>query len=296
MLVSIILINYKALDHTLECLESLEKIQKKNFSIKILVVDNNSQDNSADTLKKIKEITLIQNKKNLGFSGGNNVAIKKASEFNSDFILILNNDTLLHPDFLISLITADCDIVSPKIYFAPGFEFHKKRYKESQIGKIIWYAGGKIDWQNILGMHIGVDEVDTGQFSKPHETDFATGACMLIKRKVFEKIGFFDEKYFLYLEDMDLCFRAAQANFEVYFEPRAIIWHKNAASAGGSGSKLQDYYITRNRLLFAFKFAKPRTKIALLKHVASKVNDPIKRKAFIDFITGKFGKSSINFE
>lgn len=292
MKTSIIILNYKGLRETLECLDSIRKIRSKNFEV--IVIDNNSQDGSKEALSKIEDITFIANKKNLGYSGGNNVGIKHALSSGAENVIILNNDTIVKVDFLKNFQKhiKKSDILSPKIYFFPGYEFHKKRYKQSEVGKVIWYAGGKIDWQNVLGNHIGVDEVDFGQFDKSKEIDYATGACMFVNRKVFEKIGFFDERYFLYLEDMDFCVRAKKAGFRIFFEPESVIWHKNASSAGGSGSELQDYYITRNRLLFAFKYAKLRTKLAVLRQVINQVDNKIKRKALIDFLFLKFGQKT----
>jgi len=295
MRVTIVVLNYKGLENTIACLDSLRKCEKDSHKTEFVVVDNNSDDGSFKALSKIKDIDLVENHKNLGYAGGNNTGIKKALGQNADAVLILNNDTIVDKTFLVNLIRGlDAgDIVSPKIYFAPGFEFHKSRYTKSQLGKVIWYAGGKIDWRNIIGKHIGVDDVDHSQFSKRKEVDLATGACMLVKKQVFEKIGFFDEKYFLYLEDMDFCVRAQKSGFKILFEPKAIIWHKNAGSAGGSGSNLQDYFITRNRLIFAFKYANLRTKLAVLKQTLSQINIPAKRKALVDFATFNFGKGSL---
>ena len=294
MKIAIVVLNYNGKENTLACINSIKKLNKSNYKVKLIVVDNASNDGSREALSKIKDITLVKNDKNLGYSGGNNIGIKHALSLGSEYILILNNDTIVEKSLIINLINSakKGDIVSPKIYFAKGFEFHKNRYKKEDLGKVIWYAGGKIDWQNVMGIHIGVDEIDHGQFSKRLEIDLATGACMLIKRQVFEKIGFFDEKYFLYLEDMDFCVRAKRAGFKIIFEPKAILWHKNASSGGGSGSGLQDYYISRNRLLFATKYAKARTKFAVFKQILSQINSPIKRKALIDFVTFNFGKGS----
>jgi len=291
--ISIVVLNYNGYKDTIECLESLNQLEKDNHEVEIIVVDNHSTDNSPKILSKIKGIKFIENTQNLGYSGGNNVGIRKGLEDRADYILILNNDTTVDSRLLVNLLSSPRvnDIICPKIYFSKGFEFHKKRYKENELGKVIWYVGAKIDWQNIIGVHRGVDEVDKGQFSKREQIDLATGACFLAKREVFEKIGFFDEKYFLYLEDMDFCVRAKRANFKIVFEPSAIIWHKNAGSSG-SGSDLQDYFITRNRLLFALKYAKLRTKIAVLRHVISQIANPTKRKAFFDFLVCNFGKGS----
>lgn len=292
--IAIIVLNYNGRKDTLECVQSLAKVKKDYFQVEIIVVDNGSGDDSAKALSKLDNIDLILNDQNLGYSGGNNVGIKKALSKNANFIFILNNDTLVDKNILVNLVHGASfgDIISPKIYFAGGFEFHKERYGNKDQGKVIWYAGGKIDWPNIIGRHLGVDEVDKGQFGKRREIDLATGAALFIKRQVFEKIGFFDEKYFLYLEDMDFCVRAKKAGFKIIFEPGAIVWHKNASSSGGSGSPLQDYYITRNRLLFALRHAPLKTKFALLRHILSQARDPIKRKALIDFLTLNLGKGS----
>lgn len=296
--VAIIILNYNGLQNTLECISSVKRLKKTNCQIKIIVIDNNSQDSSKKEFQRLAGITFIESTVNLGYSGGNNLGINDALRTNADFILILNNDVFIDKNAISYLIKAasEADIISPKIYFSKGFEFHKPRYKKDELGRIIWYAGGQIDWNNIIGKHIGVDEVDNGQYNHKKELDFATGAAILVKREVFEKIGLFDEKYFLYLEDMDFCVRAKRAGFKIIYEPEAVLWHKNAASAGGSGSKLQDYYITRNRLLFAYKFAKLKTKLAVLKQVFLDSSNSIKRHALIDFITYQLGKSKIKFD
>lgn len=296
MKIALIVLNYKGLEETLECLDSLRRCSKGNYSVEMVVVENGSNDGSYEALSKIKDIQLLANDKNLGFSGGMNRGIQYALSRNSDYIIILNNDTVADQDLFVNLAKAaqKADIVSPKIYFAPGFEFHKNRYQKKDLGKVIWYAGGFIDWQNIIGRHLGVDEVDRGQFSKSKEVDFATGACMLIKKEVFTKVGLLDDKYFLYLEDMDFCVRVKMAGFKIIFQPKAILWHKNAVTSGGSGSKLQDYYITRNRLLFALKYAKLKTKIAVLKQSILWSRDAIKRKALVDFLTCRFGEGKFN--
>lgn len=290
--IAIVVINYRGLENTLDCLDSLRQIEVGESVAEIVVVENGSTDGSLEALSGLKDIHLVTSFENLGFSGGANLGINYALKRNCDYIIILNNDTVVDKLAVQKLAGASRagDIISPKIYFAPGFEFHKTRYKKDQLGKVIWYAGGKIDWDNIIGTHVGVDEVDNGQFNRRRQIDLATGACMLVKRQVFEKIGLFDEKYFLYLEDMDFCVRALKANFKILFEPKSIIWHKNAGSTGGSGSRLQDYYITRNRLLFAAKYAKIRTKFAVLKQIIKSAGDQTKRQALLDFLTLRFGK------
>lgn len=290
MKVAAVVLNFNGIKNTLDCVKSLKQQTTEEMDFQIIVVDNCSHDDSVKTLKRIQGIKFIANDKNLGYSGGMNVGIKYALKNNFEKIILLNNDIYLDKEFLPNIISSAkrAAIVAPKIYFAKGHEFHKHKYKKQDSGKVIWFAGSRIDWQNIIGYHLGVDEVDRGQFDRSTEIDFASGACMLISKEVFRQIGFFDEKYFLYLEDMDFCFRAKLAGFKIIFAPKAVIWHKNAQSTGGSGSQIQDYYITRNRMLFAFKFAKLKTKIALVKQVLFQIKNKTKRQALIDFVTLNF--------
>lgn len=296
LVVNIIVINYNGLDNTLDCLESLRKLVKGQYSIDVLVVENGSTDGSTQALSRLRDIHLLISPRNLGFAGGANLGIREAIRRYADYVLILNNDTVVHPHLVKNLIVSRkyADIISPKIYFAPGFEFHKSRYKKADLGRVIWYAGGTIDWKNIIGVHFGVDQVDHGQFNRRLSIDLATGAAMFASRQVFDRIGLFDEKYFLYLEDMDFCTRAKRAGAKIFFEPSAILWHKNASSTGGSGSNIQDYYISRNRLLFAAKYASARTKLAVFRQIVAQINVPEKRKALFDFLTFRFGKGGIN--
>ncbi|OGL47210.1 MAG: hypothetical protein A2161_14515 [Candidatus Schekmanbacteria bacterium RBG_13_48_7] len=154
-------------------------------------------------------------------------------------------------------------LVSPKIYFAKGYEFYKKRYQKSDLGKIIWYAGGLVDWKNMYATHRGVDEVDYGQYARSCDTEFATGCCLLIKKKVIDTVGLFDRNYFLYFEDLDLSIRSKNMGFKVKYYPEVYLWHKNAASSDKPGSKIQVYYQTRNRLYFGYKYATLSTKKSL---------------------------------
>ena len=283
---------------TNECLESLEKIIKNNFELHIVVIDNASVKKFTAT-KKYNNFSLkiLLSEENLGFSGGQNLGIKYSLSKGADFIIILNNDTEVDENLinnLVNLFEGNIGIISPKIYFAKGYEFHKDRYKENEKGRVIWYAGAVIDWKNVIGKHIGVDEVDKGQFNSSMETEYATGCCMIVKKQVFEKIGLLNEKYFLYYEDADFSMRAKRNNFKILFAPTAFMWHKNAASAGGSGSPLQDYYITRNRLIFGFRYASLRTKLALFRESIKilQIGRDWQKIGVKDFYLKKFGKGS----
>lgn len=305
MKVAIIVLNYNTKDSLSECLSSISNLKKDRHEINVFVVDNASWDGSQEEIKnlkiKIKNLEFIQNNKNLGYAGGNNVGIKKALKDGADAVLILNPDTKVDGNLILELThtakrNVNVGILAPKIYFYPGFEFHKERYQKEEGGKIIWYAGGKINWANVLASHRGVDEVDYGQYEGVEETDFATGAAMFVKSEVFEKIGFFNEDYFLYLEDLEFCVRAQKAGFKILYVPKAIVWHKWAQAAKG-GSNLQDYFITRNRLLFGLKYAPTRSKVALVRQAVSFLFDgQSKRQAVFDFFTHRFGQGSFQIK
>lgn len=297
------ILNFNGEKNTLECIESLKKISIFSWRVTILVIDNGSSEKLKIYDNRFGDIELkvIKNKTNLGFSGGHNIGIKYALENRADFIVILNNDTFVDKNFLEELLKAsngdeEIGIMVPKIYFAPGFEFHKKRYKKEEVGKVFWYAGGEMDWKNVIGHHRGLDEVDRGQYDKVEKTELATGCCMMINKEVFASVGKFEEKYFLYYEDSDLSIRCKKKGFKIIYVPKSIIFHKNAGSAGGSGSKLQDYYITRNRLFFGMQYAPLRAKIALFKESLNFLISGRywQKRGVLDFYSGRLDKGSFD--
>lgn len=279
-MVAVIVLNYKVKDLTLGCIASVQNSDYKDF--KIYVVDNNSEDELETAVKQIKDVKFIQTGVNLGYTGGNNAGIKQALKHGAEFIFILNPDTTIHPkcisECLKLMVGLNTGIVGPKIYFNDR--------------KTLWYAGGILDKLNVIGNHRGVDQLDQGQYDTEEETDYASGAAMFVKRKIFEKIGLFDERYFLYYEDSDFCFRAKKAEFKIMYVPKAVVYHQNAASTG-LGSLVQDYYITRNRMLFASKFLPLRAQLALYREALRSISVPSRRKALFDFLKGRFGKGSI---
>ena len=295
--IGIVVLNYNTKKEIEDCLESIGKLKKNDFTVFTYLVDNDSSDKSfREVVLKFKDLKLTENKENLGFSGGNNVGVKQALKDNCDWVLILNPDTEVDQNLLVEFLKvanqdSSVGIVGPKIYFAKGYEFHKDRYRKDQLGKVIWYAGGKIDWANVLASHIGVDEVDHGQYDKLKEIDFVTGAAMFVGKEVFEKIGFFDEKYFLYFEDLEFCQRAKKRGIKLIFSPKVLVWHKNAVSTK-VGSPLQDYFITRNRLIFGFSYANLRSKFALARESLKFLFGPnqTKRDAVIDFYLHRLGR------
>lgn len=300
--IGIIVLHYQGESLTINCFKSLEDIKANRFSLKKILVDNNSSSLTENFKNIFPDVFIIRNFSNLGFVGGNNVGIKYALKENVDYVCLLNNDTRVDHLFLEEMVKiAESDkkigMVGGKIYFEKGYEFHKERYNEKEKGKVLWYAGGIIDWKNVYTLHRGVDEVDKGQYDQIEETDFVNGCLMLVKKEVFQKIGLFDPRYFLYFEDADLSLRAKKAGFKLMYCPWAKIWHLSSASSG-SGSSLHDYFLTRNRLLFGMKFAPFRSKIALLKESIKILNEgrPWQKIGVKDFYLRKFGKGSWNVE
>lgn len=296
--VAIILINFSNTKDTLECLDSL-KLVKTDQELIVYVIHFMKNEG----LEKIKSHTIepvvLEQETNLGFSGMNNLGIEKAMADGCDYVMLLNNDTTVDKDFINPLLEVasqnDVGLVSPKIYFSKGREFHKS-YAKEQLGRVIWYGGGIIDWDNMLTFHLFVDEVDRGQVAESTKTEYATGCCMLIKSQLIQEVGLMPEKYFMYMEDVVWNLQMQNSGYKSMMVPKSIIWHKNASSSGGSGSKLHQYYQTRNRILTAKEYAPLHTKLSVLKEAWKlwrNSESEMVRQASIDGILGKTGKLKV---
>lgn len=294
--IAIVIVNWNGIADTSRCLDSIKHLKAFGANVDTLVVDNGSADQSVSVLtKKFPWVSVVALPHNLGFTGGNNAGIKEAMRRKADVIWLLNNDTLVHPDAM-GLVNAFADtgvgIAGSKIYFAAGHEYHADRYVPKELGKVLWYAGGLIDWANVYASHRGVDEVDHGQYDRIEETAFVTGCSMMIARFVIEAIGYLDDRFYLYLEDLDYCLRAKKRGFRLLYYPASVVWHVNAGSSGGAGNTLHEYYMTRNRLLVGMRYASLRTKAALIRESAAFLlhASKVKRRAVQDALTGRWGK------
>jgi len=207
---------------------------------------------------------------NKGYAYGVNECIQQAVIDNIKEFCIINDDVFFDALFVKNLhqgFQAHPDsIFGGKIYYASGYEYHKKIYQPDELGKVIWYAGGSVDWNNAITKHRGVDMVDPKLFEKIENTDFITGCFMCFDSEVVDKIGFWDEKYFLYYEDADYCERAKKHNIKLWYDPSIVIWHKNAQSTDGSGSVTHQKYQKKAQMRFALKYAPLRTKLHVLKN------------------------------
>jgi len=241
---SIIILNWNGLQDTLECLASLKNVTHANYEV--IVVDNNSSGNDVEVIEEkygdfIQKVII--NEKNLGFSGGNNIGIKNALQDNPDYILLLNNDTVVEPDFLTKMIEESGNekpgIITPMITY---FDDKEK----------IWSAGGSISKIKASGFTFGHNDYFKNHIYNKYCT-FASGCCMLVKREVIEKVGLLDEDYFLYLEDTDYCQRVVDAGYKLLYVGSSRIYHKVFSTTARESNLLPLYYSIRNRLYFAKK-------------------------------------------
>lgn len=243
--VGVILVNYNGKNYNEECIDSILKSTYK--SLEVIIVDNDSSDDSVELLKKryMNNITVVETGLNLGFSGGNNVGIKLALEKKCDFILLLNNDTVIEEKMIEVMLRTSIDneysVISPKIYY-----YDNK--------KLIWSAGADMIWKKGIPSQRGINEIDEGQYDKVCNVEIATGCCLMIHKSIIEKVGLLPDDYFLYYEDTDYTTQIVRSGYKILYEPFAKMYHKVSASTGGEESFSYIYYNTRNRLLFNKRF------------------------------------------
>lgn len=238
-LISIITVNWNQSAVTLDCIASI-KNECTYTNLEIIVVDNNSLEDPTEIIhSQYPDVIVIRNDTNAGFAGGNNIGIKHAK---GDFLFFVNNDTEFTSGLVSSLLKiyqehADAGIVCPK------FQYYYNK-------GVLEYAGYK-DVNPITGRNhkIGGEETDHGQFTEVTTTAFAHGAAMLVSKKNIEKVGLMPEEFFLYYEEFDWCMQFRSKGLKIYFQPNALIYHKESVTTGVR-SPLKTYYHTRNRILF----------------------------------------------
>lgn len=249
--VCIILVNYNSQEETIECLDSLSEISYPNYEV--IVVDNGSNECSSlrEYINDKSNMVLIETGYNGGFAAGNNVGIRKGIQNGADYLLLVNNDTIVNKECVNHLVEFSkqhplAGIVCGKIYF----------FNPSNM---LWFAGGEINFDKGRIRHFGYKELDNGQYDKPVKISFATGCLMLIPSKVINDVGLLKEDYFLYGEDADYSCRVTNCGYEIWYDPKAFIFHKVGASAGSNGKATQ-YYSTRNDFYVFAKYAPERKK------------------------------------
>ena len=269
--ISIITINYNGLTDTCALIETIPF--KDN--LEVIVVDNASHNEEADTIsKRLSQVKVIKSKKNLGFAGGNNLGIKASK---GKYILLINNDTYFREyniDILIKRLEASDRIgmVCPKLRFSWG-------------NNPIQYAGyTPLSAITVRNHAIGFGEEDHGQYDTAHPTPYAHGAAMLIKREALEKVGLMPECFFLYYEELDWSMMFTRAGYEIWYDPACTVYHKESR-ATGQHSPLRTYYIVRNRLLLVKRNWRGVTKFLAYAYLLGAVG---LRDVIRNSITGKW--------
>lgn len=290
--VSIILVNYNGYKDTIECLESLRKITYPNYEITI--IDNASTNDSVKHINKVllpERENIIVAEVNAGFSAGNNIGIKYAISRGSEYMLLLNNDTVVEPDFLDKLIegfqfSSNCGLTIGKILY-------------ERNRNIIWYGGGDFNKKTGKTEHWSYNTIDTSSPLIPQSVSFATGCCMCLSKRVIEDVGFMDEGYFLYEEDVDYCLRLINSGYEILYVPTARIYHKVNASTGLL-SGISQYYMIRNKYLLIEKFFHGSSKLIaitratiqfLFRCIKKELEFKYLRKAYIAYKRHETGKT-----
>ncbi|MBS0630224.1 MAG: glycosyltransferase family 2 protein [Verrucomicrobia bacterium] len=239
--VAVIVLNWNGKEDTIKCLQSLQKLSYKD--LEIIVVDNGSTDGSQEALKTLfPKYTLIESGENLGYAGGNNVGIVYALKRPIEYLFILNNDTVVDPAIIEAFLEGfkqfpSVGILGSKIYLMN----EPNRFD---------HFGGRWNAKRLDFEYVGYRQVDDKKsWEIAIHLDYVCGAGIMVHRSVFETIGLFESRFFLFCEETDFCFRAKRAGFDVMSCPKAVLWHKVSASFTG-GKAHSTYFYWRNRLLW----------------------------------------------
>jgi GT2 family glycosyltransferase len=264
----IILVHFNNTEITWECIESLTASGYDNFSI--IIVDNSNQPKDLEFIqfrctesniffqqleKKLgsvnfnRSIYWFQAPENMGYAGGMNLGAEIALLSDPDFLLLLNNDIFVTPDFLSRFLLA----IEP-VMDRPEFGLASCLIK-TWPEKKIWYAGGRFNRVRCMGEH----RLLMPQSMEIQETGFISGCCMLCRPGVYQELGGLDESFFLYFEDVDLCYRTIKQGYKLFFVPGTELFHRVGSSTGGDEKPLSVYYSSRNRVFLMRKHFKDLT-------------------------------------
>jgi GT2 family glycosyltransferase len=249
-LVYVVVLNWNNAADTIACLQSLENSDYQPFVP--LVVDNGSTDGSVQIIHdEFPKLSIVELDKNLGYAAGNNVGIQHALDSGADYVLLLNNDTLVEPAMLGELVmyagsNSKIGMIGPKVYC----------YEPENT---IFATGSFINWSKgeVINRGMFQPDSDFAQFRRPERVDFVAGCGVLVSKKFIEQVGKLNPIYYLNFEDVDWAVRGWQQGFEVWFAPQAIMWHKVSATLG-KASPANTYYMTRNALLFFWRHSPSR--------------------------------------
>lgn len=241
MKVYLVVVNWNGKDFIEECLESL---QRQTHPVEIIVVDNGSTDGSKELIeKKYPKIHLIDEDRNHGFAGGVNIGIKYAMSKKADAIALFNNDAVADKNWLDQLVNTLKKDVDTGIVTGKLMRSDKKHIDSTG------------DFYSTWGMPFprGRNQKDTGQYDEPQEVFAASGGASLCRTKMLKEIGLFDERFFAYYEDVDMSFRARLAGWTVFYQPKAIAYHKVSATSSRMAGSFTRYHSIKNLLILYTK-------------------------------------------
>lgn len=235
--VTAVTVNWNRPKDTLECLTSLRR--QAGVELQLVVIDNGSTDDSASIIKQAcPDVILITTCTNLGFARGFNLGIRYALQAGAEYVLLLNNDTIAAEDMVTQLILSPFgsrEVTAPVIF----------RYGQPNL---IWSAGGNI---NRITLEIdGHHERMPSTGGPPIGRDFLSGCALLVPRAVFDSVGFFDERFFMYYEDLDFCIRVRRQGYQLWLVPKAKLWHKVSTSSGGAGSPNERFNMAKSSVIY----------------------------------------------
>lgn len=262
--IAVITIVYNNYDNLDDFLNSCKKQTDKDFHV--FIIDHSTDHKDL----KLPDFASQHFNENGGYAYGMNAGMDIARQQDFSRFVFINDDTAVAKDFIAkakkSLDAHPGSLIGGKIYYFEGCEYHRAQYKKSELGNVLWYAGGAMDWNHAHGVHRGVDQVDEGQYDKVEETDFITGCLMIFDDDLIARGGRMDDSYFMYFEDTDWCAQLTKKNCPLIYDPSIVIYHKNAQSTGGSGSSLHERYQRKNQLKFGLRYAPLKTKLHLVKN------------------------------
>jgi GT2 family glycosyltransferase len=246
--VYLIVLTYNGKALVLEALDSILQIDYDNLHI--VVVDNGGRDGTPDAVRQRygDRVHLIVIKDNIKYSRANNEGIRWALEQNADYIMLLNDDIVVDPGLVRALVdVAGTDpkigAVGPKIYY----------YAERDR---IWFAGGRVHLSRGTTEHIGIREIDGGQYDVQRDVDYLTGCALMMRRRTVERVGALDPQYLAYYEDTDWCMRARRAGFRLVYVPSGRMWHKISATTGGQLTRYKIRHKLRSGRIFFGSYAR----------------------------------------
>lgn len=256
--VGVVLVNYNGKSYIHDCIDSL--LAQSYNNLEILFWDNHSDDTSVEIIKKMyPQVHLVESRYNYGFAKANNLAIKQILKLGVEYLLLLNVDTV-----------ADSFLVERLLEKANSSTVTTAQISMGRHGEKIWYSGGELLFDYGKARHFS-----DRNCKEDRQVTFISGCCMMIHRDIIKKCGLFNNNYYMYYEDTDLCMRWYLKGIHMNYVPTARLWHKVGGSSGGIVNPLKEYYMTRNRLYFINKY-KRYIKTDIFKVLCEIIKDIVK--------------------